>query len=167
MQHEHYEPLDTTPLERISLMSRKFISSIMAAAIAATSFSLSAAPARAGNEDLAKFLFGATALIIIGSALTADDNGGPAKVTHPVQPKPKVKHKPRRKALTAACVRRHNTYEGKVKVFGHRCLQKHYAYADRLPKHCKVRLATTKGTRKGYSIPCLRNEGYYIVSSKY
>ncbi|WP_370229358.1 hypothetical protein [Cognatishimia sp.] len=141
-------------------MSRKFISSILIAAVAATGLSFSAAPAQA-NDDLAKFLVGATALIIIGKALSDNNNGNVSVSTNP----PKV-HKPRRKALTAACIRRHNTYSGKVKVFGQKCLQKHYRHADSLPRHCKVRLATTKGTKRGYSIPCLRNEGYYIVSSK-
>lgn len=142
-------------------MSRKFISTIMVAAIAATSLSFSAAPARA-NDDLAKFLVGATALVIIGKALSDSNNNSGVHVTT----KPPKTHKPRRKALTAACIRRHNTYSGKVKVFGQKCLQKHYRHADSLPRHCKVRLATTKGTKRGYSIPCLRSEGYYIVSSK-
>ncbi len=48
-------------------MSRKFIASVLAASLAITSFS--AAPAKAGNDDLVKFLAGATALIIIGKAL--------------------------------------------------------------------------------------------------
>jgi hypothetical protein len=145
-------------------MSRKFISSIMVAAIAATSLSFSAAPAKA-NDDLAKFLVGATALVIIGKAISDNNRHRQPVAAPPTNPHPPKVHKPRRKALTAACVRRHNTYDGKVKVFGQRCLQKHYRHADSLPKHCKVRLATTKGTKRGYSIPCLRNEGYYIVSS--
>ena len=151
-----------------TLMSRKFISSIMIAAIAATSLSFSAAPAKA-NDDLAKFLVGATALVIIGKAISDNNrNNQPSRAytSHRPDPQPKKVRKPRRYALTAACVRRHNTYDGKVKVFGQKCLQRHYHYADSLPRHCKVRLATTKGTKRGYSIPCLRNEGYYIVSSK-
>ena len=150
-------------------MSRKFISSVMIAAIAATGLSFSAAPARAGSDDLAKVLIGATALVIIGSAIAGKDksSNNDYHVTRPSKPKPVKVHKARRKALTAACVRKHNTYDGKVKVFGQRCLHKHYAYADSLPRHCKVRLSTYKGTKRGYSIPCLREEGYYIVSSKY
>lgn len=146
-------------------MSRKFISSIVMAAVAATSLTVSAAPARA-NDDLAKFLFGATALVIIGSALANDGRAAePERVTRPVQPRPVTPRPNRRKALTAACIRKHQTYNGKAKVFGQRCLQKHYRHADSLPNQCKVRLATTKGTRRGYSIPCLKDHGYYIVAS--
>ncbi|WP_319825344.1 hypothetical protein [Thalassovita sp.] len=48
-------------------MSRKFIASVLATALAITS--ISAVPAKAGNDDLVKFLAGATALVIIGKAL--------------------------------------------------------------------------------------------------
>ena len=147
-------------------MARKFISSIVMAAVTATSISVSAAPAHAGNDDIAKFLFGATALFIIGSALSAEGNQNvtPPKVT-PVYPVKPVK--PRRKALTAACVRSHKMYNGKkTKIFGRKCLQNHYRHFDSLPKECAVRLSTVKGPRRGFSIPCLKHNGYYIVSSK-
>ncbi|KAA0913012.1 hypothetical protein [Aquicoccus porphyridii] len=52
-------------------MSRKFIATIVAGAIAITGFS--AAQAEAGNRDLVRLLAGATALVIIGKAIS-DDN---------------------------------------------------------------------------------------------
>ncbi|SEQ00889.1 hypothetical protein [Thalassovita taeanensis] len=58
-------------------MSRKFIATILAASLAITGFST--APAQAGNDDLAKFLAGAAALVIIGSAI--DDNKNRKVVT--------------------------------------------------------------------------------------
>lgn len=51
-------------------MSRKFITSVLAASLAITS--VSAVPARADGDDLVKFLAGATALVIIGNALDND-----------------------------------------------------------------------------------------------
>lgn len=150
-------------------MARKFISSIVMAAVAATSISVSASPAQAGNDDLAKFLVGATALIIIGSALSADNTHQAAPVhVKPVQPpKPVKPNKPRRKALTAACVRRHQLHSGKkTKIFGRKCLQSHYRHFSSLPKECAVRVSTVKGARRGFSIPCLKHNGYYIVASK-
>lgn len=52
-------------------MSRKFIATIVAGAIAITGFT--AAQAQAGDRDLARFLAGATALVIIGKAIS-DNN---------------------------------------------------------------------------------------------
>ena len=53
-------------------MSRKFISGILATAIAVTGFSVS--QAQASDRDVARFLVGATALVILGTALNNNQN---------------------------------------------------------------------------------------------
>ena len=59
-------------------MSRKFITTIVAGAIAITGFST--AQAQAGDRDLVRFLAGATALVIIGKALSDHDDRHKPKV---------------------------------------------------------------------------------------
>lgn len=59
-------------------MSRKFIATIVAGAIAITGFT--AAQAEAGNRDLARFLAGATALVIIGKAISDNNDRHKQKV---------------------------------------------------------------------------------------
>lgn len=144
-------------------MSRKFISSILIAAIAATGLSVSAAPAQA-NDDLAKFLVGATALIIIGSALAGDDNP-PKKVTQPAKPKPAHKTKKNRKLLPSKCLRVHQTYNGKMRMMGGKCLQNNYRHTQLLPNQCRTRIHTYNGPRRGYQMRCLRNHGFRIAQS--
>ena len=70
-------------------MSRTFIKSVLIAAVTVTGISLAtASPAKAGNDDLAKFLFGATALIIIGKAISDSD----AKAAPDYDPNPSHVH---------------------------------------------------------------------------
>jgi hypothetical protein len=51
-------------------MSRKFIAAIVAGSIAITGFA--SAPANASDRDIVRFLAGATALVIIGKAISDD-----------------------------------------------------------------------------------------------
>lgn len=140
-------------------MSRTFIKSVLIAAVTVTGISLAtASPAKAGNDDLAKFLFGATALIIIGKAISDSD----AKAAPVAKPKPKPR--PRyTKALPGKCLRRHHTWDGRVRMMGRKCLNKHYRFADRLPDSCRTRVHTDKGVRRGFEMRCLRHKGYYIA----
>ncbi len=143
-------------------MSRKFITSILIAAVTVTGISLSAAPAKAGNDDLAKILFGATALIIIGKAIESNNKAEAAsrhkqKVT---PPRPSI----RRKALPARCLRVHDTWDGRVRMLGQRCLEKRYTHVNQLPRQCKTRVRTYDGPRQGYQMRCLRNKGFYLAS---
>lgn len=140
-------------------MSRTFIKSVLIAAVTVTGISLAtASPAKAGNDDLAKFLFGATALIIIGKAISDSD----AKAAPVAKPKPKPR--PRyTKALPGKCLRRHHTWDGRVRMMGRKCLNKHYRFADRLPDSCRTRVHTDQGVRRGFEMRCLRHKGYYIA----
>lgn len=143
-------------------MSRTFIKSVLIAAVTVTGISLAtASPAKAGNDDLAKFLFGATALIIIGKAISDNE----AKAAPARTPKYKPKPRPRfSKALPNRCLRRHETWDGRVRLMSERCLQRHYRFADRLPDRCYRKVRTYEGPRRGYNMRCLRDRGYYIAS---
>lgn len=149
-------------------MSRKFITSILIAAVAVTGFSLSAAPAKAGNEDLAKFLFGATALVIIGKAISDNNNGAQAATRHDVptyHAKPKPKPRKNHKALPASCLRQHYTNNGRVRMMSNHCLNQNYRHVNRLPESCKIRVRTERGTQRGYQMRCLRNNGFSLASN--
>ena len=159
-------------------MSRKFIASILAASLALTSFT--AAPARASDRDLVQFLAGATALIIIGSAL--NDSRQQTTVN---QPQPRNRDQYRHQAdrryetdrrhhddwrspdrgrsiapLPGGCMIRANTRYGHQRVFGARCLEVHYSQANRLPDACRTRIWDRDGRRPGYLASCLKQRGF-------
>ena len=147
-------------------MSRKFISSVIIAAVTVTGISLAAAPARASEDDLAKLLFGATALIIIGKAIhdrnDRSDRDTPDRVV--VHPQPRPRPHRSRKALPASCLRVHDTWDGRVRMLSKRCLERRYDHVDRLPQSCRTRIRTDDGPRRGYRMRCLRHNGYYLAS---
>lgn len=146
-------------------MSRKFIATVLAASLAITSFS--AFPARAGNDDLVKFLAGATALVIIGSAL----DGKPARVTtrndrvYDHDRRRDDWHRDTRKRiLPAYCRSTVWTPEGRQRFLDGRCLRQNYAQARDLPKQCRITAGQGTGHgRRGYSIRCLKRHGYEIA----
>ncbi|MDC0737897.1 hypothetical protein N6L24_06380 [Cognatishimia sp. SS12] len=160
-------------------MSRKFITSILIAAVTVTGISLSAAPARAGNDDLAKLLFGATALIIIGKAVSnnraeASTRNAPIYVNprderwrrdgqHRADQNRDQRH--RNRALPASCLRTYHTRDGRVRMMSKYCLDRSYRHADRLPQACKTRVRTENGPRRGYQLRCLRHNGYRLASN--
>lgn len=146
-------------------MSRTFIKSILIAAVTVTGISLAtASPAKAGNDDLAKFLFGATALIIIGKAISdSDAKAEPVYRPKPVK-KPKPVTRPHRKALPASCLRVYHVWDGRVRMLSKKCLENKYRHSHRLPAHCKITARTEHGVRRGYKTNCLRQAGYYLAS---
>ena len=152
-------------------MKRSIIAATMALSLALTS--VSAAPAYAGDRDndLAKFLAGFTALVIIGAAL--DDHNNKKKKrrdeVHRYQPyqDPAPKYQPRRgersKVLPGYCMRRVETNNGSRRLLGKRCLRNNYDFVNRLPSSCKREVRTDRGLRRGYSPKCLKRNGYEIA----
>ncbi len=70
-----------------------------------------------------------------------------------------------RKVLPAACYTRVNTWDGRVGLFGGRCLQRQYAHVDHLPRQCRTRIENAQGkVRRGYAARCLRHFGYRMSS---
>jgi len=173
-------------------ISRKFILSIVSAAVAVTA--LSARPASAlSDEDAAKLVFGAAALFMIGKAI--DDHDKPARVTrqqhyHPqpqrVRPQPRHTHAaphvarptPRplpqraresyKSYVPRGCVRKFETNrKGHVTMLGERCIKEHYPQAHLLPKTCKTRIHTPDyGVVKGYDQRCLKDKGFKLTRRK-
>lgn len=168
-------------------MHRKFITLVLASAVAVTGLT---APARAGSEDLAKFLAGFTALVIIGSAIedardrkdvnvTRHNTYPPNTYNHPrhshnkhqhthkktikqpIKPKP-LPPKFSRYNLPGECMRTFKVNRKNVNLLGNGCLKNRYSHVKSLPYACQFQFRTREGTRTGYEPVCLRERGYRI-----
>ena len=166
-------------------MSRKFIAAILA--VSTTLAAFSAAPARAASEeDIAKILGAAATIFIIGKAIenSRDKKDDKKKRTVTHASKPVVQfyqnnqvraHKknsipqvvPRntqrtRAALPRRCVRQVSGAHVR-RVVMQPCLSRHYRSARALPRKCEMTVATQRGHRRAYALPCLRQRGYQVA----
>ncbi|AFO89148.1 hypothetical protein D1822_16535 [Phaeobacter inhibens] len=149
---------------------RKFITLIVAAAVAVTGFS--AAPARA-DEDVAKVLAGLAVLGIIGAIVKNNRDDDHPQVTRPHRPthgRPNRPHRPKplpprvaRYDLPAQCVRYFPRYSQSRTLMGRGCLRKQYGFEHKLPRACQVTFWNGKRNRVGYRPDCLKNRGYRIT----
>ncbi len=93
------------------------------------------------------------------------------KYAQPIHDTPRYQHpKPRplpqrahRKLLPKQCFRAFETYRGKVRMFGKRCLKRNFQFAHRLPRQCQYIFDTPRGDRRGYEARCLREHGYRLA----
>ena len=136
-------------------MARNFIKTLVISTVLVSGVSVNSA--RAGNEDLGKFLAATIFMFAMANALDGEvsvETPAPQKrpVTRPV-------HGTKRN-LPKSCLEKHTTQQGQVEVFGSRCLEKSYRNYYQLPESCEQTLWTTHGIRKGYSPTCLRRSGY-------
>ncbi|WP_255200106.1 hypothetical protein [Sulfitobacter sp. HGT1] len=67
------------------------------------------------------------------------------------------------KLLPQHCFKSYDTRRGQVLMFGGRCLQNNFRYANRLPQYCAQTIRTLQGKRRGYDARCLRGEGYRLA----
>mmetsp|Transcript_27755 Transcript_27755/g.51668 ORF Transcript_27755/g.51668 Transcript_27755/m.51668 type:complete len:159 (-) Transcript_27755:106-582(-) len=151
--------------------SRHFIAAIAAAAISITGFS--AAPARAGEDDLGKALAALAGLAVLGVVIknSRDDKKAKPHIpgdrigrdirtgVHPRPLPPRVGHK----LLPQRCLRSVQGRDGRLRVFGERCLERHYHYTHRLPERCGTRFRTDRGVRYGYGARCLSRHGFQLA----
>ncbi|MEW9919960.1 hypothetical protein AB2B41_10110 [Marimonas sp. MJW-29] len=167
-------------------MHRKFIATIAAASIALTA--LGAVPASAGERETARAIATILGLAVVGKLIhdrnerkkerrqeyhaPVYDKHGPKVQHHTPRYTPPAYHhfEPRplpqrvnRKLLPQECFRSFDTRRGKVRMFPARCLQRNYAFADRLPRQCEYVFRTPNGDRRGYEARCLRDQGYRLA----
>jgi hypothetical protein len=158
-------------------MHRKFIAFIIATAIAITT--LSAAPARAGQSDAAKFFAGLAAIAIIGAAIESSKRNNQATIVSrrapvhrdhirpdpvrpfPIHPRPVLS----RYDLPGQCLRVFRVNGAAKRLLGAGCLRKNYQFSNALPYACKWRFRSGGKTRSGYGPQCLRERGYRIARS--
>lgn len=162
-------------------MYRKFIATITAASIALTAFG---AAAHAGERENTRAIATILGIAAVGALIHQNNKRKKDKVRHhqPVHKQPtyqKPRHadvpryvapKPRplpqrahRKLLPKQCLRSFETYRGKVRMFGARCLNQRYDFAHRLPRQCEYVFNTSRGDRRGYEARCLRDRGYRLA----
>lgn len=150
-------------------MSRKFIAAILGLSLSLTTISANSARA-ADAEDIAKLLAGAATIYVIAKAAEQNKKSQSSKAKkEPVYTRAwslrdkKLMNKRNRPFLPARCVLLPN--RGKVKgnaVFGARCLNNHYKAADKLPRKCRTKVRTSRGTRNVYEAQCLRKRGFVM-----
>lgn len=157
-------------------MHRKFIATIIAAAVAVTA--IGSAPARA-DEDVLRALAAIAGIAIVGKVI--HDRNERKQQTHSVtrniykaplypnqgrvydlKPRPLPKRVNRR-LLPGDCLRSVQTRQGRVRYFGQRCLQRSYKFANRLPQSCAVRFRGVDHNRRGYDARCLSRAGYQLA----
>ena len=137
-------------------MPNRFIATILAATLALTAFA--AVPARAAdNGEIARLIFGAGALFMLGHALTKNNKNG-----HVIRryEDPVYQDYPRRHVVPSACMRVNKSGHGPRRYFGRHCLNKNMRHAGRLPNGCLSNIWTNRGQRTVYSARCLRNNGW-------
>lgn len=160
-------------------MHRKFIATIVAAALAVTA--LGSAPARA-DDDLLRGLAAIAGIAIVGKVIhdrnkrksaqhsvTRNTYKAPVyhnkhnrKQVYDLQPRP-LPQRANRRLLPGDCLRSADTRQGRVRYFGKRCLERSYKHVNRLPEYCAVRFRGEDRNRRGYEARCLRREGYQLA----
>ncbi len=136
-------------------MSRRFVAAVLAASLTVTAFAT--APARAADQDdIARLLFGAAALVIIGKAI--QDNRK--------KDKPRAKPAPPAPALPLTvpprCLRTLETRDGLVRYIDRDCAWRTVQRPRRLPDACLDRYRSYQGTALGYGARCMRARGWRL-----
>lgn len=166
-------------------MSRKFISTVLAASLAITAFAAKPVEA-ASEEDIARILAGAATIFIIGKAIQSsrdNDKDDKKKSKSHKDRKDRDRYKPqkhmsrkhdrydrhdhgrrsygnRAAPLPQHCQVTARTRSGHETLFGARCLDRSYQSARRLPGECLRDVRSFRGERQAYSGHCLRARGY-------
>ncbi len=153
-------------------MHRKFIALIISAAVAVTTLSLSAAPARA--DETTRVLAGIAALALLGAAIHSSRKTTLQVTTtpgwQPPQPRPRPPAQPRphpkvsRFVLPQYCLLPTPRYRGNDTLVGENCLRRYYGATRtaQLPGQCRATFWNGRKWRSGYDPTCLRNKGYVI-----
>lgn len=159
---------------------RKFIAVIASLAIAITGFS--AAPARAGSDELGTALAVILGLAVVGTVINKRNDEKKARRQENrqqprphagrrppeyVQPRPRPPHADRnvnRKLLPQKCLYNMRTENGRsIQAFGQRCLERNYRFTNSLPQRCSRRVWTRNGAGFAYGARCLNRNGYQLA----
>ncbi len=69
----------------------------------------------------------------------------------------------RRARLPDQCLRIVDTRRGDRLVYGNRCLNRNYIYAEHLPNRCRVTVRTENRNRQVYGARCLARDGWRVA----
>lgn len=137
---------------------------------------ISATPARAGNDDLARAL-AALALLGIAGAATAGDRDSRVTIgrqrhssVQQYRPllrkyRPSARHRRAHavRALPARCLRHVRTRRGVWPVFGARCLSRTNVATARLPRRCIERIRFRGRDHAVFDARCLSHSGWAVA----
>lgn len=160
-------------------MSRRFITAVLTAATLITASV--AAPAQAADDELAAFVGLAAGLMLLGTVLDRAEvtvgRSAPRHVAPPPRahfqapaarahrPAPPVREgRPGHRAagvLPARCLRE-SPVAGTRAVMGRPCLRQAGIAPQSLPRACILRAYVGDRIRSGYSVRCLRQNGYRV-----
>lgn len=160
-------------------MTKRFLASVLAASMAITS--LSTAPARADAGEIARFVVGAGAILLLGNAIARQNRENKnARVSRRYEdPQPRVTRRhvhpapsetrrhvdpaprnTRRMLVPSSCLRENYSDYGPRRYADERCLSRNMRDFSRLPDNCRTAIWTRKGRSAGYSASCLRRNGW-------
>lgn len=164
-------------------MRMKFASKTLFAPVLAGSLALGSitAPASADPEDTVRAIAGIAALALIVGAINDNDNNNRKNTTvarhnHNTYttnnriygtvtnaPNWTSTSAAKRRVLPERCIRTVRTNNGLRTVYGNRCLQRNFNFANFLPENCKVRIRTGENRiRSAYATRCLRRDGWKV-----
>ncbi|WP_127115735.1 hypothetical protein [Shimia sediminis] len=149
-------------------MSRKFIATIVAAAMTVTA--VSSAPARA-DDDFVKLIMGAAAIYALSQTVKKDrprvstnSHEYPPAYRPDLRPRPLPDRARKAKPIPAHCLKYVESRRGDtVRLLGQRCLNRHYRHVHRLPERCETKVRTRNGVRHGYKPRCVRKHGFRLA----
>lgn len=157
-------------------MTKTLLASILAMSLGLAS--VTATPAQAGEDDAAKIVVGALALLALSKAVQdkkatvqvsrqnsyEHSHGAHGRHSHEWQ-KSHGQKKKLSKTLPGKCQFDVKTARGREwPVFGKACLQKRMQRADRLPAWCEKTINTNRGPRDVYDAHCLSQVGFKVAT---
>lgn len=141
---------------------------ILAAGLIATA---PAAPARADAQEIAGVLAGVVTLGLIAKAINdrnERERARPAQTTRSEAPRHDTwrplgtQGQRKAQSLPDRCLTDVGWGGPAPDAYDRQCLQKTFAYADRLPRHCEWKTRTADGWRSVYGVECLSRAGFRI-----
>lgn len=146
-------------------MFKTLTAAALALTVAATSFTASATPAKAGNDELAAFLFGAIVLGVIANAANNNSQASTVHVTPPRnnnRPHANYNNRPNRGVVIPANCERTVHINGRNRnVYGAPCLRRNNVPLARI-NEC-ARTGSINGRNLTYFVKgCLRRNGHHV-----
>jgi hypothetical protein len=166
----------------------KRITPFTLAIAAAFGIAIAPAPAAADRDDVAKIIAGLAIAGIVAKVIDDRNDRKPANnaqitrhdrynsfdeprrgrivdgtLRHRDQPGVRANRGYKRYALPDQCLRILDTARGDRRVYGNRCLQRNYKFANKLPRDCAIRVRTDRGERVVYGSRCLSRDGWSVA----
>lgn len=144
-------------------MIKTLTAGVLAATLTVTSLTPTVAAAEVSREQA---ILGIGALLLLGAAIHNNNDNDRDRARGQTRPHISINRHERGndrwRVLPANCLTESRTRRGdRVRFFGQRCLNNHYANIGRLPQACHIRFRTHRNdVRQGFGARCLREAGF-------